>query len=232
LAVDDEVDDDAPGELNRSLDAAFIVNLLTALGKLDTLGAPSLRDAAARKIAARPAVFDPVEVVVPALGILRAEPRKGGSVRDDGAVDHLWTQSADFLLRRSEFPPEPPKDWRQDAALSCHCVDCRELQAFMQDPAERVHRFRVRKDRRQHLHNMIEWHALDMNHVTERKGSPQTLVCTKDRRSYQRRCKQYRQDIAALATLAGLMGETGTDHARWQQRINAARARSESGSPE
>ena len=67
--------------------------------------------------------------------------------------------------------------------LSCTCADCRELQAFTLDPAEQGHRFRVRKERRQHLRQKIERHSLDMTHVTDRTGSPQTLVCTKDRRS-------------------------------------------------
>jgi hypothetical protein len=43
-----------------------------------------------------------------------------------------------------------------------------------------------------------------MTHATERKGSPQTLVCTKTRATYQRRCEQYRKDIKALAKLAQL----------------------------
>lgn len=220
--VDDEF---APGGQKRAVDAALVVNLLTALDKLNAPEASALREAAARKIAARPAVFDPVTVVGPALGTLGARIRKGESARPDGAVECLWTHSVDFLLRRSEFPPEPPKDWRQDVMITCRCEDCRELQVFVRDPVERVHRFRVRKDRRQHLHGMIDQHGLDMTHVTERKGSPQTLVCTKDRRSYQRVCEQYRQDIAALAKLAGLTGAGGADGTAWLQRINAAGAR-------
>lgn len=33
------------------------------------------------------------------------------------------------------------------------------------------------------------------------EAPPQTLVCTKDRRGYQRRCEQCRKDIAALGAL-------------------------------
>lgn len=39
-----------------------------------------------------------------------------------------------------------------------------------------------------------------MTHVTDRKGSSQTLVCSKDRRTFERRMKAYRQEIAAMAT--------------------------------
>lgn len=95
---------------------------------------------------------------------------------------------------------------------------------------EQVHRFRVRQDRRQHLHGQIEKHRLDMTHVTERKGSPQTLVCTKDRRSYQWRCEQYRQDIAALTALAELGGRPGIPTASLQS-IATARERAAAWSP-
>jgi hypothetical protein len=91
--------------------------------------------------------------------------------------------------------------------LSCSCADCRELLAFALDPVEQTRRFRVRQNRRQHLHQVIERHGLDMTHVTERKGSPQTLVCTKDRRSYHRRCEQYRKDIESLSALTELAGK-------------------------
>jgi hypothetical protein len=85
------------------------------------------------------------------------------------------------------------------------------LRVFAENPVEQVHRFRVRKDRRQHLHRIIERHGLDMAHETERQGSPQTLICTKNRRSYQQRCEQYRKDILALQTLAQEVAKFGVD---------------------
>lgn len=96
------------------------------------------------------------------------------------------------------------------------------MQKFVRDPLEQTHRFRVRMDRRQHLHQQIEKHELDVAHVTERKGSPQTLVCTKTRRTYQRRCDQHRSDRAAmtslLAVLAGARGNLAA-------RLSAAKDR-------
>lgn len=202
----------------RPVDAALVATLLEVLGKLD---ASALRVAAAEKFAARPAVFDPVTILVPALGSLSAW---------DAAAVRLWEHSAEYLLRRSGSPPESPKDWRQDVKLSCACADCRELQAFTLDPAEQSHRFRVKKERRQHLHQQIEKHNLDMTHVTDRQGSPQTLVCTKDRRGYKRRCDEYRKDIASLAALAGLAGKAKVS-ADLVKRIAAARAPAEVWSP-
>jgi len=177
-----------------------IVNLFSALRQLKDR---TLCDSAARKIALRPEVFRPVTLVVPAIERICAEQsHKAPAV--DPAVERLWTSAAEFLLLRSEVPPEPPSDWSLHAELPCTCADCRELQAFARDPAEKVHRFRVRKERRGHLHQVIDRHRLDMTHVTVRSGSPQTLVCTKDRRTFMARLDEYRHEISAMRNLVKL----------------------------
>jgi hypothetical protein len=89
--------------------------------------------------------------------------------------------------------------------ILCKCEDCRILEDFSQDPKSVTHKFRVREDRRAHLHRTIEKYGLDMDHVTERTGSPHTLVCTKTRRSYKRRCNQFRNDVTWLKTLEKLV---------------------------
>ena len=206
-------------EKARPVNAALVGKLMDVLGEL---GASELREAAVKQLAARPGVFDPVTILVPAMELIRE--------RDD-AVARLREHSAQFLLQRSGRPLEAPTDWQQEVKLSCACADCRELQKFVLDPVEQTHRFRVRQDRRQHLHQMIERHGLDMTHETERKGSPQTLVCTKDRRSYRRRCKEYCQDIAALEKLAALAGGSKSESEGTLERIAAACALAKEWSP-
>jgi hypothetical protein len=203
----------------RPVDALLVANLLAVLGELD---APALRSAAAGKFAARPDVFDPVTVLVPALGLVQTR---------EAAVAQLWDHCAAFLLKRSGQPPTAPTDWRQDVQIACKCADCRELQAFAREAGEQTHRFRVRLDRRQHLHQQIEAHKLDMTHVTERKGSPQTLVCTKDRRSYQQRCDQYRKDIAALGHLAEQARQSHSPNPAHLPQLAVARQLAEKWSP-
>jgi len=214
-----EDDDWEPEERRRPLGPQFLVNLLEALRRFKT---ETLRDSAAEKVVGRPETFSPVALVVPALEQIHAE-RGRKAAASDASVLHLWSRSAEFLLRRSEAPPGPPSNWRLDVRLSCSCPDCRELQAFALDPAERVHRFRVKKERRQHLHNAIDKHRLDMTHVTERVGSPQTLVCTKDRRTFDRRLKQYRHEIAAMRTLVGLAPKSAAAAALSARMLAAAK---------
>ena len=50
----------------------------------------------------------------------------------------------------------------------------------------------------------IDQHRCDITHVTERKGSPQTLVCTKTQESYERQRKQFGVDQTVLAELEKL----------------------------
>lgn len=114
-----------------------------------------------------------------------------------------------FELRAATAHPiEPPKDWSREAKLDCNCEDCQALSRFLRDPTQRVGRFPIRKERRQHLHQQIQRHGCDCTHVTERRGSPQTLVCTKTQSSYERRLAQYDTDQQLLAELNEL-AETG-----------------------
>ena len=175
---------------------------------------------AAGKIASRPDVFLPVTVVVPAIERLVAG-QSYGMPAVHRAVGALWTTAAEFLLKRSELPPRPPADWRLDVQVSCHCEDCTELQAFASSPTEVVHRFRVRKERRSHLHQIIDRHGLDMTHVTERVGSPQTLVCTKDRRTFNARVQEYRSEVASMRALLQLTKHSASN-AALSKRLEAA----------
>lgn len=186
---------------------------------LTILESPRLRAAATAAIAADGTTFDARTTVTPALQELR---ERGVAVMGDNEGERLWSCAAEALLARAGQPPAPPTDWRQTVRISCKCEDCRELQAFARDPDEQDHRFRVRKDRRRHLHSQIDRHGLDMTHVTERKGSPQTLVCTKTRRNYERKCAAYREDIAALGVLADLVGRPPKALAGQVKRIAAA----------
>ncbi|MPZ16978.1 MAG: hypothetical protein GEV06_03540 [Luteitalea sp.] len=202
------------------VDGTMVVELMQGLRVLQ---APRLRADAAAAITANPAGFRPDTVVVPALERIHTHQRNGFAL--DPEVARLWAYAAQFLLSRSERPPTPPRDWRQSVKISCRCDDCRALNAFARDPVADVHRFRVRKDRRQHLHQQIERHGLDMTHVTERQGSPQTLVCRKTRRAYERQCEQHEADRASMSSLLRLMRHPRGELAALAARMTAARER-------
>lgn len=200
----------------KRVDGDMVTNLLNALHQL---GATHMHTTACNAIMANKKAFGARAVIVPAMQALHQRIDAPATGSD---ITRLWQHAADLLLGRSEYPPAVPADWRQKIALPCNCDDCRELKAFAADPNEKTHRFPVRKDRRQHLHQQIDGRGIDMTHVTERKGSPHTLICTKTRRSYQRQLDAYRQDIEALVALAAQPPRTGADQCA---RINTAQRR-------
>lgn len=121
---------------------------------------------------------------------------------DSAAYAALWRHAARALLERGATPPEAPRHWKIACVLDCDCELCSGLRAFCEDPAARVARFPLREELRAHLHRIIDRHGLDMDHETERRGRPFTLVCTKNRASHRRRLAEYSVDIAWMRRLA------------------------------
>jgi predicted 2-oxoglutarate/Fe(II)-dependent dioxygenase YbiX len=118
-----------------------------------------------------------------------------------GVLSRWLTSCREQLEALTAKMPAEPADFRRDADISCKCADCKALIEFLKSPKERVGRFPVRKERRQHLHQIIERNQCDVSHVTERLGSPQTLVCTKNTASYQRKLQQYHEDKKHLVMI-------------------------------
>ena len=155
-------------------------------------------DVALAAVAAMPLLAAPERALPAALRDLHGE----AGFADSAAYAALWRHAARALLERSATPPEAPGHWKIACAVDCDCEICAELRAFCEDPAARVARFPLRKELRAHLHGVIDRHGLDINHETERRGRPFTLVCTKNRASHQRRLAEYSEDIAWMRRLA------------------------------
>ena len=160
-------------------------------------GSTAEATAAAAAVAGRPEVVTPDRTLPAVLARLHGEEAAAGS----RAFALLWRHAADFLLARSATPPEEPRDWTIDAATGCRCEHCRRLRDFCKDPAARVARFPLRKDLRAHLHQTIDSRGLDIEHVTDRRGRPFTLVCTKTRASHRRRLAEYAEDVSCMRDL-------------------------------
>ena len=152
---------------------------------------------AADAIVAHPRAVSPDRTLPAALRALHAET----GLADAAAFALLWHHAADFLLARSATPPEAPKNWKIAAPVKCRCEHCAKLRAFCKDPAAKTARFPLRKELRAHLHEIIERHRLDLEHVTERRGRPYTLVCTKTRASHERRLAEYAEDVSNMRAL-------------------------------
>ena len=160
-------------------------------------GSAAEASTAAGAVVAHPRVVAPDRTLPAALGRLHAEEGAAGS----DAFVLLWRHAADFLATRSGKPPEEPRHWTIGANVGCRCELCVKLREFCKDPVARVARFPLRKDLRAHLHQTIDRCGLDIEHVTERRGRPFTLVCTKTRATYRRRLAEYAEDVACMQGL-------------------------------
>lgn len=202
----------------KLVDADTVAGLLECLHGLD---ATASRTQAVAGMIENQSVFDPATIIVPALAQLAKQVRRGFA--SDADCGRLWVHAAELLLRRSERPPASPEDWRQDVTIACRCEDCRELQKFTRDPSAQVARFRMHQGRRLHVENQIRTQGLDVNCETDTKGRPQTLVCTKTRRTYQDQCEQHRADCASMAALLEAMRPVPEALARLARRLADAK---------
>ena len=115
------------------------------------------------------------------------------------------------LQSRTKAKPSEPTNWKRESKLDCGCADCLKLSAFLADPTQPEARFPMAKQRRQHLHGVIDRHRCDCTHDTLRVGSPQVLVCKKTTASYERACKVYTQDVKHLTAIQKITAALGDD---------------------
>ena len=162
-------------------------------------------DAAASLFIERADLVPPDRTIPALMEALSAE--HGEPFGTSSALHTLWLYGARFLLSRSRLPPAPPTDWVISAeGLSCDCEHCAELRRFCADPDSETLRMPVRKELRRHLRGQIEQGGIDIRCETERRGRPYTLVCVKTRGAFERRLRQYEEDIAEMRRLLETAG--------------------------
>jgi hypothetical protein len=77
-------------------------------------------------------------------------------------------------------------DWSIEPPPGCACALCEELSAFLRDRDRIQHAWPLAKERRRHIHGVIDGHRLPVTHTTVRRGRPQTLVLTKQEALFAR----------------------------------------------
>ncbi|KAF2140235.1 uncharacterized protein K452DRAFT_230811, partial [Aplosporella prunicola CBS 121167] len=94
-----------------------------------------------------------------------------------------------LVKRYTGLRPKKAVNWKR-LRCGCGCSDCFKLDRFLTDPNERVCHFPVSKQRRYHLHLQLD--GADCTHLTDRRGSPQTLVVTKTGRRHGTDLQEWR----------------------------------------
>jgi predicted 2-oxoglutarate/Fe(II)-dependent dioxygenase YbiX len=173
----------------------FVVDLLTATSRIDA----GLAGRALEHLLAWPKTYKPDDVLVPAaLAIAKLVDSKAWL-----AAGQLREAALDHLRRRIALPLEAPRDWTRTNPLKCTCSDCRALAAFLVTPDQQQWRLKAVQDRRTHVEQSVRSATCDLDLTTERRGSPHTLVATKNQASYERRAKQRGQDLEHVSALGG-----------------------------
>lgn len=173
----------------------FVVDLLTATSRIDA----ALAARAMEHLLAWPRTYKPDDVLVPAARALAKLVENPEWL----AVVRLREACLDHLRRRIAQPLEAPRDWARTNLLKCTCGDCRGLGAFLVAPDQQQWRLKAVQDRRTHIEQSVRSAACDLDLRTERRGSPHTLVATKNQASYERRARQRRQDLENVSALGG-----------------------------
>jgi hypothetical protein len=146
-----------------------------------------------------PKTYKPDDVLVPAaLAIAKLVKSRAWP-----AVRRLRETSLDHLRRRIALPLETPRDWTRTNPLKRSCGDCRGRGAFLVEPDQQQWRLKAVQDRRTHVEQSVRSAPCDLDLTTERRGSPHTLVATKNQASYERRARQRRLDLEHVSALGG-----------------------------
>ena len=126
----------------------------------------------------------------------------------DSAATACWLKECEKqLAAAAATEPKPPRDETRQAKVPCNCADCEALSVFLADPQLSSTRMPMAKERRRHLHNIIDGSRLDCLHVTERTGRPYALVLSKTIASHQARFKIYQRDVKNLERLRKLISK-------------------------
>ncbi len=106
------------------------------------------------------------------------------------------------LRARTAEAPTPPADAKRSTeGLTCACRDCTALSTFVADPRARTWTLKAIAVKRAHIESVIRAARTDLDLVTVKKGSPHSLVCTKNQSTYQGRARQHRADLDTIARL-------------------------------
>jgi predicted 2-oxoglutarate/Fe(II)-dependent dioxygenase YbiX len=182
-----------PWQERTRLEPDLVADLLTALAPSDK----ALAQRAVDHILAWPNAYDFDSMLIPALRKLMG----AAATQSSSAVERLRLACVEHLRARAAEPLQPPSDWRRPSAVGCKCERCAELSRFLADPGQKTWVFKAAQIHRQHVEATIRAARCDLDTITERRGSPHGLVCTKNQKSYERRAKQRTEDLANLKRL-------------------------------
>ncbi len=120
--------------------------------------------------------------LLPALTLLlrKAQKKKRSSLDAEAVgLEELRAHCIQQLRQRLEPPARSPEDWSITPPKGCGCELCRTLGSFLGNASKQRLDWPIAKEKRRHIHNILDDNELPVSHQTHRSGSPYTLVLTK-----------------------------------------------------
>jgi hypothetical protein len=182
----------------RDAGAAQAEGLTDLANTFDASGDPALASRAAALILGDEGRWPLDDVVVPA--VLAICGSAGAPA--DAFAGPLLEACLRHLRARTADAPTPPGDAKRSTeGLTCACRDCTALRTFVADPQARTWILKAIAVNRKHIESVIRAARTDLDLVTVQKGSPHSLVCTKNQSTYESRARQPRADLDTIARL-------------------------------
>lgn len=113
----------------------------------------------------------------------------------------LYQHVTDRLRAAIALPARRADDWSMEPATRCHCGYCRKLADFLQDPRAVELTWPLAERDRQHVADTIAERQLPVSHATVRKGSPYSLVLSKQSALFENEKKLRASQEAMLKLL-------------------------------
>jgi hypothetical protein len=180
-----------PWERDPGVPSDAVVDVVAGIARID----PALAERAAEYVLAWPKTYPFDTVLLPAARKLITVA--GGSP----AVERLRMACVNHLRARTGETLEAPRDWQRASTVDCKCKLCRELSAFLDDPLRKSWALKAPQAERSHVETTIRNAHFDLDVRTERRGSPHSLISTKNQASYEKRVRQRDRDLKDLKQL-------------------------------
>ncbi len=106
------------------------------------------------------------------------------------------------LQARTKVKPTPPPDWKRPTPQSKHHQHLFDiLHPFLSSPTQRVFDYVRNQSERSEMERAINSVDIDLKMETIQKGRPYTLRLTKTQAAYERKLKEWGEDVALLEQL-------------------------------
>ena len=83
-------------------------------------------------------------------------------------------------------------NWSIHTYQFCNCGDCKTLALFLENAEQQKYVWPLAKQRRRHIHDIIEKMGISVTHSTQRSGSPHKLILTKTTALFKNAEKRYK----------------------------------------